>query len=65
MLEKAVELRPNDFTALSYLNLMYREKADVEKSAADREADLQKAEELTQRALGIRKQETEKASAAR
>ena len=65
MLEKAVELRPNDFTALSYLNLMYREKADVEKNSADREADLQKADELTQRALGIRKQETEKASAAR
>jgi tetratricopeptide (TPR) repeat protein len=52
-LEKAVELRPNDSTSWSYLNLMYREKADIEKAASDRDADLQKAEEYTDKALAI------------
>jgi tetratricopeptide (TPR) repeat protein len=55
-LEKAVELRPSDITSWSYLNLMYREKADIEKDAADREADLQKAEEYTNKALALMKQ---------
>ncbi len=53
---KAVELRPSDSTSWSYLNLMYREKADIEKDPADREADLQKAEEYTDKALAIIKQ---------
>jgi tetratricopeptide (TPR) repeat protein len=54
-LTKAVELRPNDVTSLSYLNLMYREKADIEADKADREADLQKADDLTQKALAAMK----------
>jgi tetratricopeptide (TPR) repeat protein len=54
-LEKAVELRPSDTTSWSYLNLMYREKADIEKDSADREADLQKAEEYTNKALALMK----------
>lgn len=54
-LEKAVELRPSDSTSWSYLNLMYREKADIEKDASDRDADLQKAEEYTNKALALMK----------
>jgi tetratricopeptide (TPR) repeat protein len=55
-LEKAVELRPSDTTSWSYLNLMYREKADIEKEPADRDADLAKAEEYTNKALALMKQ---------
>ncbi len=63
-LQKALELRPNDFTALSYLNLMYREKADIEPDAKDREADLAKADELVQKALGVKKAEQAKAASS-
>jgi tetratricopeptide (TPR) repeat protein len=61
-LQKALELRPNDFTALSYLNLMYREKADLEENPTDRDADLAKADELVQKALGVKKAEQAQAS---
>jgi tetratricopeptide (TPR) repeat protein len=57
-LEKAVELSPSDTTSWSYLNLMYRQKAEIEKDPADREADLQKAEEYTNKALALMKQGT-------
>jgi len=36
-LEKANQLKPNDFDTMSYLNLMYRQKADLEADAAARE----------------------------
>lgn len=63
-LEKAIELKPNDADAMTYLNLMYREKADLEARSADREGDLDKADELIQKALGIKKEEQTKAAAA-
>jgi tetratricopeptide (TPR) repeat protein len=63
-LTKAVELRPNDATALSYLNLMYRQKAEIESDKAAREEDLNKADELTQKALAAMKQQQAAASAA-
>jgi tetratricopeptide (TPR) repeat protein len=64
VLEKAMELKPNDADAMTYLNLMYREKADLEKDPKDREADLAKADDLVQKALGIKKAEQAAASAA-
>lgn len=63
-LQKALEIRPNDADAMTYLNLMYREKADLEKSSQDRDADLDKADELVQKALGIKKAEQAKAAEA-
>jgi tetratricopeptide (TPR) repeat protein len=63
-LEKALQLRPNDFTALSYLNLMYREKADLEDETKARDEDLAKADELVQKALGVKKAEQAQASAS-
>ena len=63
-LTKAVELRPNDATALSYLNLMYRQKAELESDKAARDEDLKKADELTQKALAAMKQQQAAASAA-
>jgi tetratricopeptide (TPR) repeat protein len=63
-LDKAINIRPNDADAMTYLNLMYRQKAEIEADSADHDADLEKANDLMQKALGIRKGQTEKASAA-
>jgi tetratricopeptide (TPR) repeat protein len=54
-LEKAIQLKPNDFDTMSYLNLMYRQKADLEPTASAREADLKQAEDWTNKALALRK----------
>jgi tetratricopeptide (TPR) repeat protein len=61
-LEKAIQLKPNYAAAYAYLNLMYREKADIEPSNDEREADLQKANELSNKALALMK--TKPAAAA-
>jgi tetratricopeptide (TPR) repeat protein len=55
MLQKAIDLKPNYANAYSYLNLMYRQKADLESSKEDREADLQKADDLATKALALMK----------
>ncbi len=54
-LEKAIALRPNDANAYSYLNLMYRQKADIEQDGDARRADLEKANDLTTKALALMK----------
>lgn len=63
-LQKAVSLKPNDDSAMIYLNLMFREKADIEADEAAREAGLQQADELIEKALAIKKAAGEKAAAA-
>jgi len=55
VLEKANELKPNNFDTMSYLNLLYRQKADLEPTAAAREADLKQAEDWTDKAIAVRK----------
>jgi tetratricopeptide (TPR) repeat protein len=55
LLEKAIQLKPNDFDTMSYLNLIYRQKADLEPDPAAREADLKQAEDWTNKALALRK----------
>jgi len=55
VLEKAIELKPNDFETMAYLNLMYRQKADLEPDAAAREADLKQAEDWVDKALALKK----------
>jgi len=54
-LEKALQLRPNDFDTMSYLNLMYRQKADLEPNTAAREADLKMADDLVTKAIALKK----------
>jgi tetratricopeptide (TPR) repeat protein len=54
-LEKAIQLKPNDFDTMAYLNLMYRQKADLEPNAAAREADLKQAEDWVNKAVAIKK----------
>jgi tetratricopeptide (TPR) repeat protein len=53
-IQKAIELRPDYDDAMAYLNLLYRQKADMEASAAAREADLQKADELVDKVKAIK-----------
>jgi tetratricopeptide (TPR) repeat protein len=50
-LNKALALKPNDFASMAYLNLMYRQKADIEESKAARAADLKTADEWRQKAI--------------
>lgn len=54
-LNKALELKPNDVNSMAYLNLLYRQKADIEKAPADRDADLKTAESWLQKSMDIRK----------
>ena len=54
-LEKALDLKPDYADAMSYLNLMYRQKADLETSDGARQVDLQKADALVAKALELKK----------
>ena len=55
-LQKAVDLKPNYNEAMAYLNLLYRQKADIEESQDAREADLKNAGEWLTKALAARAQ---------
>lgn len=60
-LNKAIELRPDYDDAMAYMNLMYREKADIECGDADaRQADLKTADEWVKKTM-----ETKQAKAAK
>ncbi len=63
-LQKALELKPNDFDAMAYLNLLYRQKADIESDPEVRTADLKQAEDWVQKAVALKKQAAERAAAA-
>lgn len=53
MLQQALKLDPEYADAMAYLNLMYREKADLAASADEREAWLKQADDLAERASQI------------
>jgi tetratricopeptide (TPR) repeat protein len=55
VLDKAIQLKPDDFATMSYLNLLYRQKADLESTAPAREADLKQADDWTDKAIALRK----------
>jgi tetratricopeptide (TPR) repeat protein len=60
-LNKAMQLRPDYDDAAAYMNLMYREKADVEcEDPAARAADLKTADEWVDKTMAIKKQKAEK-----
>lgn len=60
-LNKSLNLKPNDFDTMAYLNLMYRQKADIEGTKAAREADLKTADSWQQKAMNLRKGASQKA----
>ena len=60
-LNKAIQLRPDYDDAMAYMNLMYRERADVQCDDKDAHtADLKTADEWVDKTLAIKKQKAEK-----
>jgi tetratricopeptide (TPR) repeat protein len=60
---KAIELRPDYDDAMAYMNLMYREKADVEcEDPAARAEDLKTADEWVDKTMATKKAKAEKNS---
>ena len=60
-LNKALELRPDYDDAMAYLNLMYREKADLEcEDPAGRAADLKTADDWVDKTMATKKAKAEK-----
>jgi hypothetical protein len=55
VLQKAIDLKPNDDSSMVYLNLMYRQKAEIDSDEETRAADLKLAEEWVNKALATRK----------
>jgi tetratricopeptide (TPR) repeat protein len=54
-LNKAIELKPNDFDTMAYLNLMYRQKAEIDPDNDSRDADTKAAEDWVEKALAVKK----------
>ncbi len=60
-LNKALQLRPDYDDAMAYMNLMYRERADVKcDDPAGRAADLKTADEWVDKTLAVKKAKAEK-----
>jgi tetratricopeptide (TPR) repeat protein len=60
-LNKALQLRPDYDDAMAYMNLMYREKADVEcDDPAQRAGDLKTADEWVDKTMATKKAKAEK-----
>lgn len=54
-LEKALKMKPNNFDALTYMNLLYREKAKIESDPAKQQEYVATADKFRQQALELRK----------
>ncbi|HUI42736.1 MAG TPA: hypothetical protein VL523_12280 [Terriglobia bacterium] len=63
-LNKAIELKPNYDEAMAYLNLIYRQKADIESEPGARAADLKAANDWLAKAMAARSQTGAAAAAA-
>src|ERR1700756_2187730 len=60
-LNKALQLRPDYDDAMAYLNLMYREKADIQcDDPSARQADLKTADEWVDKTMATKKAKAEK-----
>jgi len=55
-LNRAIEIDVEYDDAMSYLNLLYRQRADLENTPEEYQADIAKADEWVQKALDTRKQ---------
>jgi tetratricopeptide (TPR) repeat protein len=53
-LQKAITLKPDYDDAMAYLNLLYRQKADMETTKEAREDDLKKADQLVEQVKAIK-----------
>ncbi len=65
-LDKAIQLRPDYDDAMAYINLMYRERADLEcADAAARNRDLKTADDWVDKTMATKKAKAEKESVAK
>jgi tetratricopeptide (TPR) repeat protein len=64
MLNKAMQLREDYDEAMAYLNLLYREQADVAETPAEREELLKTADTWMDKSMSIRKAKTAAAATA-
>ncbi|MGA7092100.1 MAG: hypothetical protein WBX12_15600, partial [Candidatus Acidiferrales bacterium] len=58
-LNKAIEIRSDYDDAMAYLNLLLRQKADMESTTEARNADLQQADELVEKVKAIKQKRAE------
>ncbi len=63
-LQKALDIDPNYDDAMAYMNLLIREKADLDDSADQYKADIDSADKWVQKALDTKKAKAAKAAAA-
>ncbi len=63
-LQKAISLKPNDYATMAYINLMYRQKADIDATKEDRLADLKTADSWQKKALDAQKANAAAAASA-
>jgi tetratricopeptide (TPR) repeat protein len=63
-LQKALDIDPNYDDAMAYMNLLIREKADLDDTPEQYKADIDKADKYVQKALDTRKAKAAKAAAA-
>jgi tetratricopeptide (TPR) repeat protein len=59
LLKKAIQLRPDYEDAMAYLNLLYRQKADIVESAAERDLLFQAADDLVDKVKEIKQKKME------
>jgi tetratricopeptide (TPR) repeat protein len=65
MLNKAIQLRPDYDDAMAYMNLMYREKADIECTQPDQQmADLKTADDWVDKTMNTKKEKLKKQEAS-
>jgi tetratricopeptide (TPR) repeat protein len=65
-LDKAIQLRPDYDDAMAYINLMYRERADLEcADAAARNRDLKNADDWVDKTMATKKAKAQKESVAK
>jgi tetratricopeptide (TPR) repeat protein len=62
MLNKAISLRPDYDDAMAYLNLLYRERADIVDAPADREENLKTADMWIDKTMEIKKRKAVEAA---
>jgi len=58
-LQKSIQLKPDYDDAMAYLNLMFRQKADMETTAEARDADLKQADDLVDKVKAIKQKKLE------
>lgn len=63
-LQKAIEIDPNYDDAMSYINLVFRERADIAETAEDSKKDSDQADTWVQKSLDTKKMKAAKAAQA-